>query len=41
MHIPGKRVQRTRLIQTEKYVIAVDVDWLMHKGKVYAAMHAA
>jgi hypothetical protein len=74
MHIPGKRVKRTRFIQTEKYVIAVDVemvipaddssepcyesetigllkevkehadkgdvDWLMHKGKVYAAMPA-
>jgi len=26
MHIPGKRVKRTRLIQTEKYVIAVEVE---------------
>jgi len=25
MRIPGERVKRTRLIQTEKYVVAVDV----------------
>jgi hypothetical protein len=26
MRIPGQRVKRTRLIQTEKYVVAVDVE---------------
>jgi hypothetical protein len=26
MQIPGPRVKRTRLIQTEKYVVAVDVE---------------
>jgi len=26
MRIPGERVKRTRLIQTEKYVIAVEVE---------------
>lgn len=25
MHIPGERIKRTRLIQTEKYVVAVEV----------------
>jgi hypothetical protein len=75
MRTPGVRIKRTRLIQTEKYVVAVevemvippddpsepcyeaetvqllreikehaergDVDWLMDKGKVYAAVDAA
>ena len=75
MQIPGKRIKRTRLIQTEKYVVAVevemvipiddpsepcyesetvkllreiqehaeqeDVDWLIKRGKVYAAVDAA
>lgn len=26
MHIPGKRVRRTRLVRTERYVVAVEVD---------------
>ncbi len=26
MRVPGKRVKRTRLIQTERYVIAVEVE---------------
>lgn len=75
MRINGERIKRTRLIQTEKYVVAVevemvipvddpsepcyesetvqllkeikeraeqeDVDWLLQKGKVYAAVGAA
>lgn len=75
MRIPGERIKRTRLIQSEKYVVAVevemvipaddpsepcyesetvqllreikehaergDVNWLIGKGKVYAAVGAA
>jgi hypothetical protein len=75
MRVSGERIKRTRLIQTEKYVVAVEVemvipvddpsepcyeaetiqlfreirehaergevDWLMQKGKVYAAVGAA
>lgn len=26
MRIPGKRVRRTRLVRTDKYVVAVDVE---------------
>lgn len=26
MRIPGERIKRTRLIQTEKYVVAVEVE---------------
>ena len=26
MRIPGERIRRTRLVQTEKYVVAVDVE---------------
>jgi hypothetical protein len=26
MNIPGKRVRRTRLVHTEKYIVAVDVE---------------
>jgi hypothetical protein len=29
MRIPGQRVKRQRLIQTEKYVIAVDVEMVI------------
>ncbi len=29
MRIPGKRVKRTRLIQTERYVVAVDVEMVI------------
>jgi hypothetical protein len=29
MRIPGQRFKRTRLIQTEKYVIAVDVEMVI------------
>ncbi len=29
MRIPGKRIKRTRLVQTEKYVIAVDVEMVI------------
>lgn len=29
MRIPGQRVKRTRLIQTEKYVIAVEVEMVI------------
>ena len=26
MHIPGKQVRRTRLVRTDKYVVAVEVN---------------
>ncbi len=29
MRIPGERVRRTRLIQTEKYVVAVEVEMVV------------
>ena len=29
MRIPGQRVKRTRLIQTDKYVVAVEVDMVI------------
>ena len=29
MRIPGKRIKRTRLIQTERYVVAVDVEMVI------------
>jgi hypothetical protein len=29
MRIPGQRIKRTRLIQTEKYVIAVEVEMVV------------
>ena len=29
MRIPGKRVKRTRLIQSEKYVVAVEVEMVI------------
>ncbi len=29
MPIPGKRVKRTRLIQTDKYVVAVEVEMVI------------
>ena len=29
MRIPGERIKRTRLIQTDKYVVAVDVDMVV------------
>jgi hypothetical protein len=29
MQIPGKRVKRQRLIQTDKYVVAVDVEMVI------------
>jgi hypothetical protein len=29
MRIPGQRVKRTRLIQTEKYVVAVEVEMVI------------
>ena len=29
MRIPGQRIKRTRLIQTEKYVIAVEVEMVI------------
>lgn len=29
MRIPGKRIKRTRLIQTEKYVVAVEVEMVV------------
>ena len=29
MRIPGKRIKRTRLIQSEKYVIAVEVEMVI------------
>jgi hypothetical protein len=29
MRIPGQRVTRTRLIQTEKYVVAVEVEMVI------------
>jgi hypothetical protein len=29
MRIPGQRIKRTRLIQTEKYVVAVDVEMVI------------
>ena len=29
MNIPGERIKRTRFIQTDKYVIAVDVEMVI------------
>jgi hypothetical protein len=29
MRIPGQRITRTRLIQTEKYVVAVEIELVM------------
>ena len=29
MRIPGERIKRTRLIQTDKYVVAVEVDMVI------------
>ena len=29
MRVPGERVKRTRLIQTEKYVVAVEVEMVI------------
>jgi hypothetical protein len=29
MEIPGKRIKRTRLIQTDKYVVAVEVEMVI------------
>jgi hypothetical protein len=29
MHIPGRRIKRTRLIQTDKYVVAVEVEMVV------------
>ena len=29
MRIPGERIKRTRFIQTEKYVVAVDVEMVI------------
>ena len=29
MRIPGKRIRRRRLIQTEKYVVAVEVEMVL------------
>lgn len=29
MRIPGKRIKRTRLIQTEQYVVAVEVEMVV------------
>lgn len=29
MTIPGRRIKRTRLIQTEKYVVAVEVEMVL------------
>ncbi len=41
--IPGQRITRTRLIQTEKYVVAVDVEMVVPIGlrDQSAAQHAA
>jgi hypothetical protein len=32
MRIPGQRIKRTRLIQAEKYVVAVDVELVIPVG---------
>jgi hypothetical protein len=29
MHVPGQRIKRTRLIQTDKYVVAVEVEMVI------------
>lgn len=29
MRIPGERIKRTRLIQTERYVVAVDIEMVI------------
>ena len=29
MHIPGERIKRKRLIQTDKYVVAVEVEMVV------------
>lgn len=26
MHIPGKRIKRTRLVKTERYIVVLEVD---------------
>ena len=43
MRIPGRRVTRKRLIQTDRLIVAVDGDisWLKTKGKVYQLVDAA
>ena len=51
MRIPGARIKRTRLIQTEQYTVRFlrevkeraergEVAWLTQHGKVYAAVAA-
>ena len=32
MRIPGKRVRRTRLVRTERYVVAVEVEAVIPDG---------
>lgn len=32
MRIPGERIKKTRLIQTEKYVVAVEVEMVIPTG---------
>jgi hypothetical protein len=40
MRIPGKRLKKTRLIQTENYVVAVDVEMVIPpKIRVNRAMN--
>jgi hypothetical protein len=29
MRVPGQRIKRTRLIQTDKYIVAVEVDMVI------------
>lgn len=29
MHIPGKRIKKTRLVQTDRYVVAVEVEMVV------------
>ncbi len=46
MRIPIQRIKRTRLIQTDRFVVAVEVEMvvpadLTKKGKGYAAVDAA
>jgi hypothetical protein len=43
MQIPGRRVTRKRLIQTDHLIVAVDGDiaWLKAEGKVYQLVDAA
>jgi hypothetical protein len=41
MRIPGERLKRTRLIQTEKYVVAVEVEMVIPEDDLSAPCYEA